>query len=233
MVKANNKVAAKKGANAVERPIQKPVSKDQQKQKVAKAVAAAHVVAGKPSKKEQKPQKPIDEDVDSDDESLAEDDSEDEQPQTKGRPGMFTHTIFFVGYVHSMVLTLVFFFFVISCAENRLTGVSVFVGNLPASIKRVQLEKLFKPHAKVLRIRFRKPNGGQLFKVKRTSLASLIAFVDVATQEEAKIASAALHQQVYQGKVLRVSSDKWENESGNDKRTVFVGNLTYCKYLYF
>lgn len=119
------------------------------------------------------------------------------------------------------------FFFVLA---NRLTGVSVFVGNLPASIKRTQLEKLFSPHAKVLRIRFRKPNGGQLFKVKRTTLPSLIAFVDVANQEEAKTASAALHQLVFRGNVLRVSADKQENQSGNEKRTVFVGNLTYCKY---
>lgn len=131
---------------------------------------------------------------------------------------MYLRLVFFVVYFH---------------AANRLTGVSVFVGNLPASTKRTQLEKLFTPHAKVLRIRFRKPNGGQLFKVKRTTLPSLIAFVDVATNDEAKAASAALHQTVFQKNILRVSSDKWENSTGNEKRTVFVGNLTYGKWFLF
>lgn len=127
------------------------------------------------------------------------------------------------------VCLCVCFFF---CAANRLTGVSVFVGNLPASTKRTQLEALFTPHTKVLRIRFRKPNGGQLFKTKRTSLASLIAFVDVPTAEEAKKVAAALHQHNFRGNLLRVSADKQENTSGNEKRTVFVGNLTYGKCLW-
>lgn len=114
----------------------------------------------------------------------------------------------------------------VSAAAKRVQGVSVFVGNLPSNTKRVQLVKLFKPHTSVLRIRFRQPNGSQMFKVKANTLPSLIAFVDVENQECADAAVLALNQTSFKGRFLRVNCDSGMT-AGSEKRTVFIGNLTY------
>lgn len=67
-----------------------------------------------------------------------------------------------------------------------------------------------------------------MFKEKRSTLPSLIAFVFVPA-DKANTVAAALNETAFKGNVIRVSVQKWENQSGTDKRTIFVGNLAFGK----
>lgn len=106
-------------------------------------------------------------------------------------------------------------------------GHSVFVGNLPPKTKRDKLDHLFRAHATVSSVRFRKNNGSAILKTDAP--ASIIAFVDVATAQEAQAAAKALNGQTLGGNVLRVDVQSGgKNAAATDaKRTAFVGNLPY------
>ncbi|ALC47260.1 CG12288, partial [Drosophila busckii] len=111
---------------------------------------------------------------------------------------------------------------------------TVFVGNLPINTKRVQLKRLFQPYGKIQTIRLRTAGGKNLFKHKQRKVAgSLNAYVVLETPEIAEKA-LALNGTEFKDNHLRVTpsakAPAMENGSDADaKRTVFVGNLKYCK----
>lgn len=113
--------------------------------------------------------------------------------------------------------------------KDKTECVSVFVGNLPSNIKRAKVLSLFEPHAKVISVRFRRNDGGQLFNVKTADLPSVIAFVDVPTEAAALAASEALNATRIGNHVLRVNLQRSARtaESMDEKRTICVGNLAY------
>lgn len=97
--------------------------------------------------------------------------------------------------------------------------------------------KLFEPFGAVVSIRIRKNNGARFFRTKGvTASSTLIAFVDYATQAEAN-ASLTLNGSDFGDNQIRVdlqskakSSANGEPNAYDGKRTVFVGNLKYCKF---
>lgn len=110
--------------------------------------------------------------------------------------------------------------------------VSVFVGNLPVNTKRGKILKLFSKFGKVKSIRFRLSNGGKFFKSQsKVTSPNVIAFVDFESTDDAK-SSLVLNGEKIKDNVIRVNlqSNAKSNENFDGKRTVFVGNLKYCKY---
>lgn len=109
---------------------------------------------------------------------------------------------------------------------------SVFVGNLPINTKRGKILKLFAKFGKVKSIRFRLSNGGKFFKSQsKVTSPNVIAFVDFESVEDAK-SSLVLNGEKIKDNVIRVNLQSIAKtaDSFDGKRTVFVGNLKYCKY---
>lgn len=115
---------------------------------------------------------------------------------------------------------------------DKTPSVSVFVGNLPVNTKRGKILKLFSKFGKVKSIRFRLSNGNKFFKSQsKVTAPNVIAFVDYESVDDAT-ASLVLNGEKLKDNVLRVNlqSKAKSADSFDGKRTVFVGNLKYCKY---
>lgn len=122
-----------------------------------------------------------------------------------------------------------FNFFIYS---DKTPSISVFVGNLPLNTKRGKILKLFSKFGKVKSIRFRLSNGVKFFKSQsKITSPNVIAFVDYEAEEDAK-ASLVLNGEKIKDNVIRVNlqANAKSADSFDGKRTVFVGNLKYCKY---
>lgn len=114
---------------------------------------------------------------------------------------------------------------------DKTPSVSVFVGNLPINTKRGKILKLFSKFGKVKSIRFRLSNGNKFFKSQsKVTAPNVIAFVDYESVDDAT-ASLVLNGEKLKDNVLRVNlqSNAKKADSFDGKRTVFVGNLKYCK----
>ncbi len=123
-------------------------------------------------------------------------------------------------------------FIFISSKTDKTPSISVFVGNLPVNTKRDKILKLFSKFGKVKSIRFRLSNGTKFFKSQsKVTSPNVIAFVDYDTVEDAQ-ASLVLNGEKIKENVIRVNlqSNAKSADSFDGKRTVFVGNLKYCKY---
>uniref|UniRef100_A0A1Q3EXI5 Putative rna-binding protein 34 n=2 Tax=Culex tarsalis TaxID=7177 RepID=A0A1Q3EXI5_CULTA len=101
---------------------------------------------------------------------------------------------------------------------------SVFVGNLPTTIKKGAIKKLFMPYGRILTIRFRTSDGVSLFKKKdRKEAKALICYVRFSSKEEA-IAACAMNGQMVEENRIRVSLQT-QKHLGHIASTVFVGNI--------
>lgn len=101
---------------------------------------------------------------------------------------------------------------------------SVFVGNLPTTLKKGAIKKLFMPFGKILTIRFRTSDGVSLYKKKdRKEAKALICYVRFETKAEAQ-AACAMNGQTVEGNRIRVSMQT-QKHLGHIASTVFVGNI--------
>lgn len=104
----------------------------------------------------------------------------------------------------------------------------MFVGNLPVNTKRKQLARFFENCGNITSIRFRTAAGLPIFKhAIRKMAGSLIAFVVFETPEMTEKAMA-LNGSMLKGNNLRINKSNVK-EPTELKRTIFVGNLKYCK----
>lgn len=95
--------------------------------------------------------------------------------------------------------------------------------------------RVFEPYKPVVAIRFRTAGGKIIFKHKlRTSAGTLNAYVRLESKEKAEQA-LSLNGIEFKGNHLRITrADANSHQRGGSgdydpKRTVFVGNLKYCK----
>lgn len=101
---------------------------------------------------------------------------------------------------------------------------SVFVGNLPTTMKKSAMKTLFKPYGHVQTIRFRTSDGVSLFKKKdRKEAKALICYVRFSSKEEAQ-AACVMNGQTVEGNRIRVSLHSQKHQ-GHVASTVFVGNI--------
>ena len=84
-------------------------------------------------------------------------------------------------------------------------GKRVFVGNLPFSATEDQLRELFSPHGEV--------SSAEIVKDKFTERSRGFAFVEMATDEAAAAAVAALNQHQMDGRPLTVNEARARTES--------------------
>ena len=84
-------------------------------------------------------------------------------------------------------------------------GKRVFVGNLPFSATEDQLRELFSQHGEV--------NSAEIVKDKFTERSRGFAFVEMATDEAAAAAVAALNQYQMDGRPLTVNEARARTES--------------------
>lgn len=101
---------------------------------------------------------------------------------------------------------------------------SVFIGNLPTTIKKGTIKKLFMPYGKILTIRFRTSDGVSLYKKKdRKEAKALICYVRFSSKEEA-IAACVMNGQTVEENRIRVSLHS-QKHLGHIASTIFVGNI--------
>ena len=86
-------------------------------------------------------------------------------------------------------------------------GQRIFVGNLPFSATEEQLNELFSKHGEV--------TSAQVVKDKYTERSRGFAFVEMATNEAAAAAIAALNGQQMDGRPLTVNEAKPRPEGGS------------------
>jgi len=89
-------------------------------------------------------------------------------------------------------------------------GKRVFVGNLPFSATEDQLRQLFSQHGEVTAV--------EIIKDRFTERSRGFAFVEMATDEAAAAAVAALNQHEMDGRALTVNEARARTEGGRGSR---------------
>lgn len=101
---------------------------------------------------------------------------------------------------------------------------TIFIGNLPVTVKKSDLKTLFKKYGTIRTIRFRTNNGRVVWDKKDLQdVPSLIAYVRFSSKEEMK-AACEMNGQMVGTNRIRVSPQD-QKQIGNVKSTVFVGNI--------
>lgn len=109
---------------------------------------------------------------------------------------------------------------------KRFTGPehSIFIGNLPNTVKKSTMKSLFNQYGKILTIRFRSNDGITLFKKKdRKEAKALNCYIRFETKPEAQ-AACAMNGQLVEGNRIRVTMHM-QKQMGHASSTVFVGNI--------
>lgn len=110
--------------------------------------------------------------------------------------------------------------------ERRFKGPehSIFIGNLPKTVKKSTMKSLFNQYGKILTIRFRTNDGVTLFKKKdRKEAKALNCYIRFETRPEAQ-AACAMNGQLVEGNRIRVTIHT-QKQMGHASSTVFVGNI--------
>ncbi|KAI9584402.1 RNA-binding protein 34 [Glossina fuscipes] len=114
--------------------------------------------------------------------------------------------------------------------DPTVEAATVFVGNLPVNVKRVQLLRVFKDYGPVNSIRFRTADGKTCMNNKiRKKAGSLNAYIVLKDKEIAEQA-LSLNGVEFKGNHLRITRTDITTlckAPTNTKRTIFVGNLKY------
>lgn len=108
------------------------------------------------------------------------------------------------------------------------------MGNLAKNTKKNQLLKLFTPYGKVKSVRLRSSTGLRIktsYDLKKT--VGLIGYVVFENRADAENA-LSLNGSKFKESIIRVNfADKSTLVNGESKRTIFIGNLKYCKHYAF
>lgn len=111
---------------------------------------------------------------------------------------------------------------------KRFTGPehSIFIGNLPNTVKKSTIKSLFNQYGKILTLRFRSSDGVTLFKRKdRKKAKALNCYIRFETKPEAQ-AACAMNGQLVEGNRIRVTVHT-QKQMGHASSTVFVGNINH------
>ncbi|XP_055623605.1 RNA-binding protein 34-like [Toxorhynchites rutilus septentrionalis] len=101
---------------------------------------------------------------------------------------------------------------------------SIFIGNLPTTVKKSTMKTLFKQFGTILTIRFRSNDGVTLFKKKdKKESKALNCYVRFETREEAE-AACCMNGELVEDNRIRVSLHS-QKQVGHITSTVFVGNI--------
>lgn len=110
--------------------------------------------------------------------------------------------------------------------EKRFEGPehSIFIGNLPNTVKKSTMKSRFKKYGNILTLRFRSNDGVTLFKKKdRKNAKALICYIRFETKAEAQ-AACAMNGELFEGNRIRVTMHM-QKQMGHASSTVFVGNI--------
>jgi hypothetical protein len=123
--------------------------------------------------------------------------------------------------------------------QSKLDARTIFVGNIPSDTPIKTIEQLFKPYGKIENIRIRGvvPNDNRMsFKVATITkkihpkVQSLYVFIVFKEEISAKEA-IKLNGHKLKNNTLRVDLSKSKNKVRDQKKSIFVGNLPFGKYV--
>lgn len=112
--------------------------------------------------------------------------------------------------------------------EKRFTGPehSIFIGNLPNTVKKSTMKSMFKQYGQIQSVRFRSNDGITLFKKKdRKEAKALNCYIRFETRKEAE-AACVTNGQLVEGNRIRVTMHT-QKQMGHVASTVFVGNINH------
>lgn len=128
-----------------------------------------------------------------------------------------------------------------SYEKTKADNNTIFVGNLPKEVTYKQLRKLFKKFGNIdtIRIRGIVPDSPQIpkkvaaiTKKLHPKLQTVYAYVRFVSEESAK-AALALNGTLFEGNHLRVDTANKTEKKYDAKKSVFLGNLPFSKYIVY
>lgn len=118
---------------------------------------------------------------------------------------------------------------------------TVFVGNLPKEVTKKQLKKQFKKYGRIETIRLRgivaktinmPKKVAAITKKVHPKLKSVHAYIKYDSEESAK-AALDMNGKIFEGNYLRVDTVYKSDEKYDTKKSVFLGNLQFSKYIIY